>query len=135
MIVLVAALSGGVVWWAGAEDRRLAGETRQTLQTARGEYFTAFPVRDSAGDQQGSLFAYQGDPSWLYLALDRPLPDGKYDFALFTRDGARHAVREDVEMTGRRGWGTTMQLPVPDVARLSVYDEAGALVLTARFAS
>lgn len=133
VIVLVAALSGGVVWWSGAEDRRVAGQLRQTLETAQGEYIVAFPVRDAAGARQGSVFAYQGDPVWLYVALDSTLPPGEYDFELVTTAGVTQPVRADVDMTDRRGWGTTMEIPVHDVAQLRVLDESGQLVLIAHF--
>lgn len=133
VIVLVAALSGGVVWWSGAEDRRVASQLRETLDTAHGEYFAAFPMRDEGGVRRGSVFAYQGDPVWVYVALDRPLPAGTYDFELVGRDGVTRPVRSDVDMTGRRGWGSTLELAVHDVAQLRVYDATGALVLIARF--
>ncbi|MGH3714222.1 MAG: zf-HC2 domain-containing protein [Micromonosporaceae bacterium] len=131
VFVLVAALAAGVVWWAGAEDRRVASGLRQTLATADGEYFVAFPVRDPAGARRGALFAYQGDPPWLYLSLDRPLPPGRYDIELVTRGGAGQPVDDAVDMTGRRGWGGAIALPVHEVALVLVLDDTGRVVLSA----
>ena len=133
VIVLVAALSGAAVWWAGEPDRQLADQVRQTLTTADGKYFEAFPLRDPGGAQRGSVFAYQGEPTWLVCALDEPLPDGWYAVQLITREGERHVLASGRYLGGLRAWGYELPMAVHDVAELRILDKQGRLVLSAHF--
>ncbi len=65
------AVSGGAVYIAGRADRELAANVRQTLAIADGLYFAAFELVDDGGRQQGTVFAYQGEPAWIVLVVGR----------------------------------------------------------------
>lgn len=132
VLTLVAALSGGAVWWAGEPDRQLADQARQTLTVADGQYFAAFPMREPGGAQRGSVFAYQGEPTWLVCALDEPLPDGWYEVLLITRDGERLELASGRYLGGLRAWGAELPMAVHDTAELRILDKEGRLVLSAR---
>ncbi|MQA26923.1 MAG: hypothetical protein GEU94_16005 [Micromonosporaceae bacterium] len=132
VIALVAALSGGAVWQAGQPDRELADQVRQTLATADGKYFAAYPLRNPDGAQRGSVFAYEGEPTWLVCALDEPLPKGWYEVQLVTLDGERHQLASGPYLGGLRAWGAELPVAVDETAQLRILDKQGRPVLSAR---
>ena len=69
---IVAAAGAAVVTWSrGADDRDLADEYRDALSTAHGDSFRAADIRWD-GATYGHVFAYQGDPSWLFMTVAAP---------------------------------------------------------------
>lgn len=131
-LVLAAGLSGGAVYWADRHDRELAANLRQTLDTANGQYFAAFGLRNLDGQRRGVVFGYQGDPAWLVLALDDPLPAGRLRVELVARDGVTHRLSDG--LPAARVWGSRIPVAVHDTSLLRVLDDGGRLVLFARFA-
>lgn len=83
--VLAAVLAGlggaGLVWQATSTDRDLAASYRETLDVADGQYFSASDLEDSSGDSAGTVFFYEGSPSWLF-AIVRDAPAGTYDIVV-----------------------------------------------------
>src|SRR5262249_42347621 len=83
------ALGAGAVYQGPADDRPLADSYRSVLAQGHGSFFAAAPLRSPAGTL-GSVFGYQGQPSWIFATLNRPAaPPGPYDVLLITRDGRR----------------------------------------------
>jgi hypothetical protein len=118
-VALAATLGGAAVWQATSGDRHIASDQRQTMQTARGRYFTAFPVTDEAGSRTGTVFLYEGDPSWLLVDV-QGVPDGDYNMVIFDRDGIAHPSGT---CTMKRGWGTygyRLWQPVSEVASIQL---------------
>jgi hypothetical protein len=129
-LLLAASASGGAVYWSGRDDRQLADGLRDTLRTANGQYFAAFPLRDLGGTQRGAVFGYQGDPAWVFLTIDEPLPTGRYAVELVVRDGTTRRLVTGVDLS--RGWGGSIPVAVHDAALLRILDADGRLVLSAR---
>ncbi|MFD7308512.1 zf-HC2 domain-containing protein [Promicromonospora sp. NPDC059942] len=94
--VLAAALGAGLlvaggasVWVVTAPDRELAASYRTTLDTAHGRYLTAADLvaddsadgtaGDSAAGSVGTVFLYEGDPSWAYVVVRDAGPAASYD--------------------------------------------------------
>jgi hypothetical protein len=76
---LVALGAAGAVWQATADDRNLAAAYRDTLDVADGRYFAAADLLKPSGGSAGTVFLYEGEPSWLFVVVrDAPAPGG-YD--------------------------------------------------------
>lgn len=98
--VLAAALGAGLlvaggasVWVVTAPDRELAASYRTTLDTAHGRYLTAADlVPDTATDDAtdgslGTVFLYEGDPSWAYVVVRDAGPGARYDVTAVVASG------------------------------------------------
>lgn len=118
---LAAALAGGVVWRRTSADRHLAGEYRQTLAIGNGQFLRSARITDGSGAVVGHLYAYQGEPSWVYVTVtDAPVP-GRYQLVLTDRDGRLLRVGECVAQGRYCGTGATIDFEVNDItaARLA----------------
>lgn len=69
-------VGGTGVWIATAPDRELAASYRTTLDTADGRYLAAADLTtgigsgtDGTGRSVGTVFLYEGDPSWAYVVI------------------------------------------------------------------
>jgi Putative zinc-finger len=134
-VLLVAALSAGVTLGvameATADDRRLAGQYRKTLQVANGRYLTARLFTAADGARAGRVFAYQGKPSWVFVVVQYPPATGSYQVHLVTRDGLDRIIG-DVGVTGGVGtWGTAIDADVAQIARIRLTGGAGAPITAA----
>jgi anti-sigma factor RsiW len=130
---LAAGVGGAVVWQRTATDRELADGFRHTLQVAHGDELQAAPLYGADGTEIGTVFAYQGSPSWLYVTF-RAKPDpGKYDVALVTANGSRLPLRAFTATATSTGWGRTVKVEIKTIRTLRF---AGATLptMTARFA-
>jgi hypothetical protein len=84
-VVLAAALGGGWVFWAKADDRRLADSYQAVLSQGQGAFFLAAPLEGSQG-RVGTVFAYQGDPSWAVVTLQPTFRgEGRYQVQVVHR--------------------------------------------------
>ncbi|HEX6686968.1 MAG TPA: zf-HC2 domain-containing protein [Candidatus Limnocylindrales bacterium] len=93
-VLVAASLSAGAVWWETAPDRRLAEQTRQTMDVAGGRYLKAVTLTTDSGTEVGTIFLYQGNdrPSWLLVSVDAAPADGSYDVVLTNRDGKPYPI-------------------------------------------
>jgi hypothetical protein len=130
-VALVAIGAAGVTRWAGADDRRLADQYRQTLEVADGSYLRAAELVDGSGSTTGHVFAYQGKPSWLFMTV-QGAPSGTFDVTMVTGDGRRHDLGECWVSGGKGSWGTSIDVPVWTVDRVEMRDSNG-VVMAASF--
>jgi hypothetical protein len=130
-LVLAAVLAGAAVYWVDKPDRELASSVRRTLAIAHGQYFTAFPLLDAAGTTSGSLFAYQGQPAWVFLTVEPPPPPGRYTVEITDRDGVRHVLAAGMDLSRAPSWGFTIPVAVHESTVLRVIG-AGQVVYSAR---
>jgi hypothetical protein len=109
-VVLAAALAAGSVFQATAGDRRLADGYRAVLSQGQGSFFAAAPLQGSQG-RVGTVFGYQGHPSWVMVTLQPPIPaESRFRVQVVSRDG-RYLAAGDAVLGGANGaWGG--QLPV-----------------------
>jgi hypothetical protein len=90
-LVVAASLGAAGAYLLNADERDFAGRYRAALAGARGEYFVALPLVDETGRRVGHVFGYQGDPSWVFVALAEP-PGTTVEVTALTRVGARTAL-------------------------------------------
>ncbi len=110
-----ALLAGGVVWARTADDVQLAHRYRHTLDVADGEYFLAAPVHGGAGGH-GTVFAYEGSPSWLFVSLEDSPWTGRYEVQVVTTDGRIVDAGWCEVQDGRGSWGRTVGVSVHDIS-------------------
>ncbi|HEY7489253.1 MAG TPA: zf-HC2 domain-containing protein [Streptosporangiaceae bacterium] len=128
----VAALAAGTVWWRTAQDRQLADSYRHTLAVAHGHGLSAAPLMSAVGAETGTVFAYQGEPSWLYVTFRATLPEGHYDACLVTKDGRRYQLRPLEANPNSIAWGSTIRVQVREISTIE-FARSGTTVMTARF--
>jgi putative zinc finger protein len=127
-----AGLAAGVVWWQTAQDRALAASYRHTLAVAHGHGLSAAPLKSGVGAEQGTVFAYQGEPSWLYVTF-RSMPQaGHYEACLVTKDGRRYTLRPFDAGQNAYAWGSTIKVQVREISTIE-FARSGETVMTARF--
>lgn len=128
----VAGLAAGAVWWRTAPDRELAADYRHTLAVAHGRGLSAAPLMSTSGAETGTVFAYQGEPSWLYVTFrSAPFP-GHYLTCLVTKDGRRFPLRPFEARPNAIAWGSTIQVRVEEISILE-FTRSGDILMTARF--
>ncbi len=132
-IVTVAALAGGAVWWQTSDDRQLASDYRHTLEVAHGHGLSAAPLLLAGGAETGTLFAYQGSPSWVYVTFRSAPPQGRYEVRLLTRDGRRLPLRGFSATSSATAWGSTVRVPIQEIQKIE-FVSSGIPVMTATFA-
>lgn len=131
----VAAFAGGaaVTERRTADDRRLAEHYRQTLAVADGRYLSAIPLTAGDGTRAGSVFLYQGNPSWLLVSVTTAPADGAYRMTILDRAGSLHyaGTCRIVDRTGTAGY--RLPVPVSNVAEVQLHAPTPAVAqLTAR---
>jgi hypothetical protein len=114
--LLGALLAGGVVWGQTADDRHLAQRYRHTLDVAHGKYMVAAPVEGGGGT--GTVFAYEGSPSWLFVSLEDSPWTGRYEVQVVTRDGRIVDAGWCEVKDGRGSWGRTVTVPVDNISAI-----------------
>jgi hypothetical protein len=117
-LVLVAAVAAGFTWMRGEDDRTLAGQYRDTLAVADGSYLRAADL-NADGTTLGNVFAYQGDPSWLFVTVESG-NSGTYPVRLVTTDGRSLDVGVCTVRNGSGAWGTTVDVPVRSIERIEL---------------
>jgi hypothetical protein len=118
-MVLVATLAAGLTWWRGADDREVADDYRSVLSTADGSYLRAADLQLD-GASAGSVFAYQGRPSWLFISVE-DAPDGTYHVRLVGADGRVRWIGTCTVRDGTGAWGTSVDLPIRSVDRVEMF--------------
>ncbi|MFE7224842.1 zf-HC2 domain-containing protein [Nocardioides sp. NPDC057577] len=121
-MVLVATLAGGLTWWRGAEDRDVADDYRGVLSTADGSYLRAADLTID-GASAGSVFAYQGRPSWLFMSVE-DAPNGTYHVRLVGTDGRTRWLGTCTVKEGTGAWGTTVDVPIRSVDRVEMFGDS-----------
>lgn len=129
---LIAAVSAGAVLWATSNDRRLGERYRTALAVADGKYFVVQPLAAASGSEAGYVFAYEGDPSWIYVVLDDEAP-GTYDAEIVTRDGRSVPMRTIELASDQLGWGAIIPEPVSAIARIRMQGDDTSGSFEARF--
>ena len=129
LLAAIAAVGGTL--WATAADRDLASHYRAALAEANGEYFGVKPLRDR-GTKVGNLFAYQGDPSWIFIVLDEDAGGERYSAEVRTKDGDEISLGSFELPETRRTWGTHLDIDLREVAMVRLIEEDGSS-LEARF--
>jgi hypothetical protein len=128
----VAGLAAGTVWWRTAQDRELADGYRRTLAIAHGHGLSAAPLMSTGGTEAGTVFAYEGEPSWLYVTFRAAPALGSYNTCLVTKDGRRFPMRKFEARPNAFAWGSTIRVHVKDISTIE-FTLSGNTLMTARF--
>jgi hypothetical protein len=131
--VLAVALGAGSVLLATADDRRLADSYQAVLSQGHGSFFAAAPLGGSQG-RVGTVFGYQGQPSWVMVTLRPAVRDeGPFQVQVVTRDG-RYLPLGDAHLTGTRGvWGGQLPVDISAVHQLRLVGSHAGTAFTASF--
>jgi hypothetical protein len=130
--LVLAAVAGGIVYRSGSNDRLLAAEYREVLKKFDGRYFQTATLHGSPGDEEGQVFGYQGEPSWIFVLVPPQDETRTYAITLETRAGG-HVDIGRVEVGPDGGsWGKAIPVDLGDAAGLWLEDADGH-ALEARF--
>jgi hypothetical protein len=128
-----AAAAAALVLAIVAPDLRLASHYRHTLDTAHGKEFESYGLKDADGSHVGTVFSYEGSPSWVHIDVDAGHRAGLTSAELVTKDGGQVPLRWfGLDSGGGSGGSIPMDPKQVSVLRLSG-PSAGPLV--ARFGS
>ena len=123
--IVLAGVTGGVVYRAGNRDRVVAAQYERVLDKFNGEYFETATLHGSPSGAEGQVFGYQGSPSWLFVLVPGQSDDDSYDITLETRLGEQISLGA-VDVNGTGGsWGKTIPVDLGEVARLRLEDATG----------
>jgi hypothetical protein len=112
-----------------SSDRQLAAQYRAALQQAHGQYFASARLHTTDGRPAGTVFAYQGSPSWLFYVMDSGYASGAYREQIVTRSGRLITLPPFRLVAG--SWGVATPVPVRDVGVVRLIGEPGGRPLAA----
>jgi putative zinc finger protein len=126
------ALSVGAsaVWFATGSDRRVGAYYRSVLARADGEYFTARELWDNEGKRAGVVFAYEGDPSWLFMVVDGERAEGEFTCYAELEGGRSMALGTFSLGADHRTWGVTVDEEIHNLDRVRLDGSSEDLVAT-----
>jgi hypothetical protein len=123
-----AAITLGIV----SDDLRDASHYRNTLEEANGEDFDSYLLRGGGGRLAGTVFSYEGSPSWVLITVDPADRAGLRSAELVTDDGTQVPLRWfHLDASGSSGGGIPVDPKRVSVLRLS--SASGGEPLVARF--
>jgi hypothetical protein len=125
-VILAAASAAGLTRWAGSEDRELAAQYRETLKVADGQYLRAADLVGAEGAAAGHVFAYQGNPSWVFVTVE-DAASGVYRVRYVTEDGRTHPLGVCNVRHGRGSWGTAIDVPLYAVEGIELVQNGNTL--------
>ncbi len=116
--VLAVGLGSGAVLLATSSDRHLADGYRAVLAQGQGSFFVAAPLRGPDGTV-GTVFGYEGRPSWLFATVDLPVSDAeRFSVQLVTRDGQQLTLGSAVLGGEHDTWGAAIPGDLTEVTQL-----------------
>jgi Putative zinc-finger len=132
---VAATVAAAGVWFATDSDRDIADRYAETLAVANGEYFAASPLEAAGGRRIGTVFGYEGDPSWCMVVVNPEdggaIASGRYAIELVTEDGRRVPWGPlDVE-AGVGSAGRTMDLDFHQLDQVRLLEAGGGEVAEA----
>ena len=129
--VAAAAAAAALVLAIVAPDLRLASHYRHTLDQANGKEFESYALRDVGGAHVGTVFSYEGSPSWVHIDVDPGHRAGLTGAKLVTKDGGQVPLRWFyLDLEGGSGGSIPMDPNQVSVLRLT---GPGTEPLIARF--
>jgi hypothetical protein len=144
-VVLAAALAGGG-WTVGhltsTSPPQLTGSGPATSRPGGDAGSTAtagprtvlFAPLTSAGTRTGQIYAYPGQPPWIYMAVDTETGDGLVSCQLTHRDGHPPTTVGTFRLEdGYGAWGVAAPVDPSDLAGAQLIDDHGTVLATASF--
>lgn len=81
----------------------------------------------------GEVFAYQGEPSWVYMSINTEPKVGWVACQLVMRDGSMHQVGAFTLSGGKGSWGGELPIDANSVQRARLVSNTGAVLASASF--
>ena len=132
-LVLAVVAGGAGVMLGTAGDRRVADQYRALLGVGQGSFFVAAPVWSDTREV-GTVWGYQGNPSWVFVSLREPEADrGWYRAWLLTSDGRRISLGRTELGGGEAAWGHNLPVDLTTGRALILEPEGGGGELVATF--
>ncbi len=132
-VAIAAALGAGSMFLGTADDRQLAEGYRATLSEGQGSFFAAASLRGSHR-RVGTVFGYEGHPSWVMVTLQPPLEEGRlFDVQVVTGDGKYLRLGEAVLGGDNEAWGRQIPVDLSAVHELRFVGSDGRTSFTATF--
>src|SRR5215510_12374680 len=132
-LVLAVVAGGAGVMVGTAGDRRVADQYRALLGVGQGSFFVASPVWSDTREV-GTVWGYQGNPSWVFVSLREPEgARGWYRAWLVTSDGRRIPLGRMELGGGEAAWGHDLPVDLTTGRVLILEPEAGGDELVATF--
>lgn len=130
-ILAALAVGAGAAYQGTSGDRQLAASYRSVLAQGHGSFFAAAPLHAHTGTV-GTVFGYQGSPSWLFATVHLPNPGAqRFDVELITLDG-RHLPVGSALLGGTNGtWGAQIPLDLTEVTQLRFVAAGGQVTIVA----
>ena len=130
-IIAALAVGAGAVYQGTATDRRLADSYQAVLTQGHGSFFTAAPVRGPTGTA-GTVFGYQGHPSWLWATVHLPnVGAQRYSVQLITRDGTHLPAGTAVLGGTHDTWAAKISINLTNLAQLRFIAADGQTTMVA----
>jgi hypothetical protein len=114
-----------------APDLRLASHYQHTLDQANGKEFESYALR-AADTHVGTVFSYEGSPSWVHIDVDAGHRAGLASAELVTDDGDQVPLRW-FHLDPRGGSGGSIPVDPNHVSVLRLSGGAGTEPLIAKF--
>jgi hypothetical protein len=115
------------------DDLQLASDYRGTLAEANGERFQVAHLYGAGEDPVGTVFGYQGSPSWLLVIIDAEHRGGIRSGELVMEDGERIPLRSFALDPANGSWGGAIPVALDAVSVVRVLPaERDALVARLR---
>lgn len=117
-IAAALAVGAGAVYQGTSSDRQLAASYQAVLAQGHGSFFTAAPLRGPTRSV-GTVFGYQGRPSWLFATVHLPSASTqRFDIQLITREGRRLPAGSAVLGGTHDTWSTRLPMDLTKVIQL-----------------
>jgi hypothetical protein len=131
--VAAAAAAVAITLAVVSDDLRTASHYRDTLKEANGTEFEAYSLY-SGGSPAGTVFSYQGSPSWIQITVDRGHRADLRSAQLIMNDGRQLPLNWfHLDPTGSSGGGIPAN--PHDVSFLRLLPGTGGEPLVAHFTS
>lgn len=115
-----------------APDLRLASHYQHTLDQANGKEFESYALRGPGDAHVGTIFSYEGSPSWVHVDVDPGHRAGLTSAELVTDDGAQIPLRW-FHLDARGGAGGSIPVDPNHVSVLRLTGSPGTAPLVAKF--
>ncbi|MGA9635295.1 MAG: hypothetical protein WBQ41_08655, partial [Solirubrobacterales bacterium] len=115
-----------------APDLRLASHYRHTLDQANGREFESYALRDAGDNHVGTIFSYEGSPSWVHIDVDPGHRFGLTSAELVTDNGTQVPLHW-FHLDPAGGSGGSIPVDPHHVSVLRLSGSAGPQTLVARF--
>jgi hypothetical protein len=113
-------------------DLRLASHYRHTLDQANGREFESYALRGAGDTHVGTVFSYEGSPSWVHIDIDPGQRNGLTAAELVTDEGSQVPLRW-FQLDQQGGSGGSIPVDPNRVSVLRLTGAPGTQPLIAKF--